>query len=487
MSRSLFSSHSSVAYQQYAEELASAITSRDWVYDPSYALGSDREIYSKIMRDPVAAHAIRFRKHLVAGVEWQINPASDTPADKAAASIVKEILERLQGFTDARIRLASSIFRGSSYAFIEGKRQFLSIGGGVQQAWWTPTRLIDVDRRRFRLVRDFDRQRLLWQLWSPLRHRWEVLEHPEWFVRSVFDDTEDSLGYGRGLLDTLYYYQASKARVLQDALAASERFGQGFLIAKIKGVRGDNMKPRRAKGGNNQTVADAWAVQLKKHRARNIMVMDAEDELELLTGFDQGWKLLANLLSYTDIAQVTAVLGSSLSTMQSMNEVGSNAKAKTHEDSTETLVQADRLRMGNDLSMGLVGAIWRYNRFAIAAQVGTMANMPHLTITQQKREDPTEAATVISTLLTSGVPLKKDEVYGKTGFTVPQDGDEVIEPTAAAPQMGGGLFLPPGFSQRRPDAGVLSDADQRELERVVAHASNGDPVVDLTNTLLQAA
>ena len=74
----LFPTRSSEAYQRYVETFSDALFSRDWVYDPSYALAQDAEIYTKVLRDPVAAHAIRFRKHLVAGVEWHLEPASDS-------------------------------------------------------------------------------------------------------------------------------------------------------------------------------------------------------------------------------------------------------------------------------------------------------------------------------------------------------------------------------------------------------------------------
>ena len=478
----LFPSRSHNAYNRYTQDLSNALYNRDWIYDPSYALASDAEIYAKIMRDPVAAHAIRFRQHLVAGVEWTIEPFSDAPADKQAAAIVKNVIDRISGFTDARIRLGGAIMKGSSYSFIAGRRKFMTVAGGSPQSWWIPTKLDDVDRRRFRLAsrRDLDPGGLQWEIWSPVRREWDRVDHPEWFVRSVFDDCEDSLGYGRGLLDTLYYYQAAKARVLQSALSASERFGEGFLMAKIKGIRDPSGKPRRVAGGSNQTIADAWATQLKKHRARNILVMDAEDEVTMLTGNDQGWKLLQSMLSYTDIAQVTAVLGSSLSTMQSMNEVGSNAKAKTHEDSTETLVQADRERLGDDLTRDLVGAIWRYNQFAIRAQAGESANMPRFSLIQQKREDPVEAANIISTLLGSGVDLKSEEVYAKTGFSVPQDGDAIIEGTAGG--AAGGLMLPPGFSQRlaglsSSPVGILSRRDEDELRGIFHQAGFGDSYV----------
>ena len=84
----LFNTLSATAYQRYAYMLRDALMMRDWVYDPSFALASDWDIYQKVMRDPVAAHAIRYRKHMVAGTEWRIEPGSDKPADKRAAEMM---------------------------------------------------------------------------------------------------------------------------------------------------------------------------------------------------------------------------------------------------------------------------------------------------------------------------------------------------------------------------------------------------------------
>jgi len=79
----VFPQGSQSAYTRYVNALSDAIKNRDWVYDPSFALQSDRQIYEKILRDPVAAHAIRFRKHLVAAAEVRVVSASERPEDEA--------------------------------------------------------------------------------------------------------------------------------------------------------------------------------------------------------------------------------------------------------------------------------------------------------------------------------------------------------------------------------------------------------------------
>ena len=254
----LFNTLSATAYQRYAYMLRDALMMRDWVYDPSFALASDWDIYQKVMRDPVAAHAIRFRKHMVAGTEWRIEPASDDTGDKRAAEIIEDLLGYIHNFTDARIRIADSIFTGSSYALICGERSLKTVGGSEARDWWCPYNLKDVDRRRFRRVYNREEQRHYWEFWSLERSEWEELANPEWFIHSVYDDTESSLGYGRGLLDTLYQFQACKARILQDSMAASERYGQGFLTVGVDNMRGPDGRPVAGEDNSGTTIAQEW-------------------------------------------------------------------------------------------------------------------------------------------------------------------------------------------------------------------------------------
>ena len=491
----LFDHGARTAYQIYVERLSAAIKFRDWISDPSFALKSDAQIYTKVLRDPVTAHAIRFRKHLVAGAGVRVEAASDRAEDRAAADIVDELLNQIQGFTDSRINLAEAIFRGSAYATVVGRRKFMRAGtlvGGKDappREWWCPERLKDVDRRRFRLVRDFHTSVLSWEFWSVERQEWERMTNPEWFVRSVYENTEDSLEHGRGLLDTLYYFQASKARALQDAMRASERFGQGLIKVAIDNLRGADGNPVGGSGRGGDDIASQWQTTMAKHHARGVLVHDARDEVSILSGIGEGRELLEWVLSYLDNAQVTTVLGATLPTIE--GDGGSRAMALVQENSTEALIQADRARLADDLTRDLVGLIWRLNRAAIKAQVGD-AVMPRLRIDQRKHEDPLEAAQVIASLLASGVELKREEVYEKTNFTAPLPGDDTIgglsQPADAT--IAGGLDLDPLSDSGAEDGGVVADETPvavQDNQPVSEDAMNGAQIASLMEIVLNVA
>ena len=423
--RELFPSSSSTAYDRYGRDLSEAIRGRTWVADPSFALGTDDMVYEKIRRDAVTAQAIQYRKHLVTGRSVTISPPDgvDDPASKKAAVIVEALLGELGMFSDGRFNLSEAIFRGSAYAFIEGEEKTISIAGDPALSWWAPRKLADVDRRRFRLrpvasVEEPNEVTVLWFLWSVARQEWEPLRHPEWFVKHFYTRTEDTLNYGRGLIDALHFYQASKMRVLQEGLSAVERFGQGFLKVGIDGMRaGSNDE-------TNSTQAQAYVREIEKHRARNVLAHDKEDNVELVTGFGEGWQLVREMLSHLDSAIRTLILGANLTT--SATTGGSFALAQVQENSTEALIQFDRELLSETLTRDLVGLIWRLNVGNFRALGLGGARMPVLRIRQEKREDPGANAIVITQAIQAGIPLRRDEVYEKLGFTAPQDDDEVI-------------------------------------------------------------
>ena len=488
----LFNTLSATAYQRYAYMLRDALMMRDWVYDPSFALASDWDIYQKIMRDPVAAHAIRYRKHMVAGTEWRIEPGSDRADDKRAAEMIEDILGSIHNFTDARIRIADSIFTGSSYTFIAGEKNLMSVGGSEKREWWCPYSLKDVDRRRFRRVYNREEERHYWEFWSVDRSDWEELENPEWFIHSIYDDVESSLGYGRGLLDTLYQFQACKARILQDSMAASERYGQGFLTVGVDNMRGPDGRPVAGEDNSGTTIAQEWSSELEKHKSRHILVHDARDEVKMINGFGEGYQMLTRLIEYFDTSMVTAVLGSNLPT--TADRGGSYAMAVVQADSSEALIQADRLRLSDEITRDLIGACWRYNYANFVAEGLGDARVPAFRIVNQKKEDPKEAAPTIERLLNSGIELRKDEIYRKVGFTMPMPEDETISQVAGfrsglheeiVGQAEEGQVIQPeeGAKVTAPDKGrgqgtledkALSGAQISSLKDIVLSVSSGE-------------
>ena len=54
---------------------------RDRIYDPDYGLSKDPHWYAKLEKDAIIGFLCRFRRQLVAGVEWSVEPRTESPVD----------------------------------------------------------------------------------------------------------------------------------------------------------------------------------------------------------------------------------------------------------------------------------------------------------------------------------------------------------------------------------------------------------------------
>lgn len=412
-----------VASRQYIFELERAYTQEREVWDPDYALSQDPDVYQVIGRDPETSHAIQQRKHLVAGSRWRVTPASDTEADRRAAAVMERLLGKIRMFTLARFQLADAVFRGSAWAFIEGRKEPLAVAGGAEREWWVPTRLQPVDKRRFRQWVRADKS-VCWQLYSIERRAWEDLDdRRRWFVRVAYDQAEETFGYGRGLVGAIYHWQYAKAKVLADGLDGLERWAHGVLSAKVDGLRkGDAL---------NSELLSAWLTALDSMRSRHAIAHDKQDEIELIESSGQGHEMVKDFLSYLRDGIRVLILGANLPT--SANSGGSYALAEVQENSTEALVKFDRDLESEALTEDLLGLAWSMNRDALRAEGLGVAQRPRFEIVSQMRRDPGSAASAISTLLNAGVRgFRQDEVFEVMGFTPCGPFDQALKIEAPA-------------------------------------------------------
>lgn len=433
----------------YVRALEAAYRTGTWIYDPDFATLQDLEIWEKINRDPVARHAISQRIHSVAGRSWTIAPAD--PDDEAcilAAKIIEDMLRNLPRFEPARLALAKAVFRGRSYAYISGRREVADFGGLGPRSWWAPKRLQDIDPRRVRYtpVRD-DAGRLIrteTEFYSlDVEKRFDDSErHDGWVpmdrratIEVIYDDEETRLGYGRGLLESMYFSFYAKGQVLRFGLQGAGRWAMGLLVGKVDPTAAGSASK------SNETLRNAMRDELKKHRTDHVLTMDARDEIEVHESSGTGHKIVTDLINYFDRTMTQLALGSVLPTGGGQGESGSFARAKVEMESTEVLVQYDAKLLHGALSNDLIGAIWRFNRRAFEA-LCPGARKPKMVPVQERVDKPETAVLVAKALLEMGVPIGKEEVYEKTGFSQPREGDEVFDSIPEPAMAGGGGGLP---------------------------------------------
>lgn len=424
--------------QLYVRALTQALRNGVQTYDPSIWLVRDPEAEEKMLRDPDIAHAVGYRRHLIAGRQWAVVPRRQSARAPIAVAIASELLEGIRRFTAARFALARAFFSGARYARIHGTPKVLTIGDGRARTWWVPTRIEDMDKRLYRIVPDVHGEDVHahWERWSIEQQKFLPLtvDESNRTIKHVYNDEQGSLGYGSALREALGWVWYAKTNVAQESMTAVERYAGGILAAKINGARDANT------GLPNEELIAAWQATLEKLRARHVLVFDKEDEVEVIQGNDSGSAVLDNMRAELRSTIFTLVLGANLTT--SADKSGSFALADVQENSTEALVQYDREIMEETLTDDLIGCVWTKNRRNLI-ELGIADEMPRYSITQEKREDPVQRANVANVLHTMGVALPLEEVLEQAGFRKPEDGEETVEGSQPqGPPMGGTPGLP---------------------------------------------
>lgn len=437
-----------IAGDLFVQALRSTYTSGYRVLPPDYALQRDADVYEKVRRDPVIKHAWDLRLHMVAGHRYAVEPAGDKPTDRMAAAIVGEILEGLPAFTTARAELANAIFIGRTFQLMTGERRLESFAGTAPAAWWIPTSLTDIDNRRFRFRTVINQESsdgefaVTLELFSVERGTWETVEHPEWFVKHVYGDEEARLGYGRGLMEAIYFYYWVKTTVMKEGLEGLERWAQGMIVAKIDGMRAaDTDKP-------NATLAQSWLDTIEATRGRHFVAVDKIDDVQVVEPQGQGHAQVESWLSYLDDSMTRLILASVRSTGgATKSPTGARAQAETEADSRSALISYDRQILDETITRDLIGAIWRYNTEPFMASGCYGAKMPRFVTVDDEHRDPVQAMEIIKGAREVGLSLREDEVFEAIGFSPVLEGDKAAEfsplpdPLAVAGHAGDG---PPG-------------------------------------------
>ena len=428
------------ASQLYVRALSAAWRNNIELHDPSLWLLKEPEMEEKMLRDADIAHAVGFRRHLIAGRQWNVVPQVEGSKRAAmAVGVATHLLEQVEHFTQARLNLARAFFSGARFARIHGKVKTLTLGDGKARKWWVPTRLEDLDKRMFRITpSNQDGQKMVqWKQWDMMRDDWRPLtiEETALTIRHVYQDDQASLGHGRGLREALAWWWWAKEHVFRESLQAVERFAQGILTAKVDGIRDAET------GMPNSELINSWRDVLEDLRSRHVLVHDSADSIETVSGSSEGWQMLSTMRGELRSTIFTLVLGANLTTAAS--DGGSYALAEIQENSTEALIQYDRETLEETLTKSLLGAIWWKNHANIV-ELGLLNEKPRFSITQEKRQDPQERMQVAQALNSMGVELSLEDVLEQSGFKKPQPGETVI-PAGGLQQSimpQGGLSLP---------------------------------------------
>lgn len=422
----------------YTRDLGSALRQRK-VYDPDYALAQDPEFYEKLRKYPVVDGAVNLRKLMVAGSDWYLEPASAAIADRAAVPIFEALLKQLKAFEVARYNLAEALIKGSTWSAIQGEWRMLEIPPLPPMRWWVITGLVDMDKRRFALVREGDSDEFAWHVESsrpPYTTEPIVREH---FVRVAYGSDEASLGYGRGLAESILYPFWYATSLDEHAAQFGERWAQGFRIWKL-GAQGAPLTSQK-----RQEYLDL----IDKLCTRYGFVGDKEDEFELVDAPAQAFQFISQRQEYYNAIIRVRIMGSSLMTDPQVKGGSFALGDAQYQNTTQLMVNHDRGVLDEALTNDLMGALWR-NNYQNFLAVGLRTTAPSTYHTRDlKQHDPVVRFPVLEAAQRLGIPIRIDEAYEQLSLTPPTPG----EPTLKAPASGSPT---PGSSGTNPMSVVPS-------------------------------
>lgn len=459
----------------YTNALAAIYQSTLWIPDQDWGLAQDPDVWEKVQLDPVVRHAIQTRLVKVAGRPSTIEAGGSDDASKKLADIVEQMLDRVENLAQAKLNLAKAVLLGRTYGYIRGERtvERLGIAGSPALAWWMPRYIQDVDRRRIRLstrstTTEFGRRSITnprVELADIDVSRWTILRPDQYanFVKLTYDDEEGRLGYGRGNLGAIYFYHYAKGIVLREGLNLVERWSQGMVVATA------DLDREGSTGKTNEDKKTAFLNSVEKMRARNTLVLGGNDKIDIKWPSGEASKGIQDMLNYLDTGVMRLILGSVLPTGGSSGD-GSRARAEVEERASEDILQYDALLLDAALTRDLIGQFVTMNRVQLAAMGLDKAKKPRFLPQRETRSNPKERAEVAAILLKQKVPLKKSELYAQTGWSVPLEGDDVIEGQSESPFGEGGD--PTFLEKQRDESGHFANPRQ------AAASSGGERTAD---------
>jgi len=422
----------------YTRALSSAYRHEFRLLDPDFSQDREADIWDIVRLDTKVSQSINQRTASIAAKNWTVQAETDEEPDVRLADLCEQALRKIRNFRESRKQLAMAVFRARSYAFIEGSRQSASFRDFPVMDWWIPNRLKDVDKRRLQLVpAEKGKARAEWQLWNIRKDDFETISESDWqsFIAVTFGDEESRLGYGRGLLESIYFLHWAKQRVMKEGFKAIERWAQGWVVGKV-----DSNKTGGA-GTDSTTARDTMRDELEKHRSKHVLVVDQGDEISIVQGGGEGYQMVRDMVDYCDNCIMAAAMGSVLP-FGGQEGVGSLSRAEVEANISDELLEFDRGKIDECLTERLIQQFMNLNRGNLFRLGLARARRPRFITTNPKIEDPKTNAEVIAMVLGAGIPLKKDEVYERLGFSKPAKEDELIEPQQpmALPQPQQGEF-----------------------------------------------
>lgn len=288
------------------------------------------KLYEEIERDAHCYAVLQKRKNGLVARDWEIEAASDSAQDQAAADFVTDVIQSI-GFDQVCLHLLDATNKGYSVSEVVWVRDGRFI---------RPERIIGHNQRRF--VYDLDwRPRLLTR-----ENGLAGIELPE---RKFISHRFGALGnnaYGLGLGSKLFWCVLFKREGVTFWLTFLEKFGSPTPVGKYpQGTLPDD-----------QTKLLQALLQMKQSGA---LVMPIGSEAEFMEAKRSGTASYEEWCRYWDTQMSLAVFGSTLATY--VEGQGSRAASETHKEAEEQIIDCDGDLLSDTLQRELLAWLIDYN------------------------------------------------------------------------------------------------------------------------------
>lgn len=436
------------SFQKILSELYSG---KRWIENISFAISKDPNIWAKIRLDPVIAKSIDMRQHLTAGtnVFWE---APNMPS-RALVPYFDGLLSQTRGWRQALLSLTQAIFRGLSFLRMDmngSLGKFVLEPDEYPRDWWCPV-LTHIGanhiRREYEMSeystpdgQTYKTPKYYWTTQDVVQNKWFRVEDERNYIKLQYHNDADTLGYGRGLQEAIYYYWFCKTQLMQQMLQGVARFAVPWIGVKYKAE--DMSGTSNGTGFDSpEDMSTAYADKLSKMQSGNIFVYDAKHEIHTIDFSGEAARGILNLIEYFDDRLVQLILGSSTPTGGSEGG-GSYALAAVQAGSTSSLIRYDREIVEESL-LDLRWALWERNRKHFAELKDPQGNIlrgftaPTLRIGREQLDDAEKNLRVIQMVLSAGKPVLARDLYKAANLQMPDEMDEVVMPLGAPGGPGG--------------------------------------------------
>ena len=255
---------------------------------------------------------------------------------------------------------------------------------------------------------------------------------------------------GRPLLRRLFWPSWIKRNAIRLWLKYAEK-GPGTIAVKYRAGSGDEEQRQALKAAEDISATTAVAFPEGFTLEESLLKAARSVPSEIFR---------ALLKEYADAAIAKIILGQTLTSAGSDQGAGSRALGQVHQDVRLEIVRADAWALMTAINDQVVRPLVTFN-------FGPDTPAPKWTITVEEPEDLDLHAKRDQILQQMGTPIPKKYVLSTYGIPELEEGDEVLEPRAAAG--------PPGLGTGGSGLGAFSEGDdsQKDLAKLEKGAVAG--------------